>query len=216
MLNSNFIASVRIHHVAFVATLLLGSAAHAQVPTDVTITNPPTNPGQVVNPRDTFPVVLTQTVAAFSGAGGTATFLNAAPEGYRLIIEHVSLHARTPVGQRFWGIIHPCDNLMGSPWGITPLATTSLIEDSTFTNSLHQGIAETALYVDPGCILKVNLQRNSSTGGFGAWVTIHGHYVPQSLRALPAAAAQEIPKDVTIDDSPGSPAVLTPRVRPPL
>lgn len=214
-MSKKFIASVRIKHFALVAAMLVGATAHAQVPTEVVITNQPTNPGQVVNPRDTFPVVLTQNVAAFSGVSGVATFSDAVPDGYRLIIEHVSLFARTPVGQRFWGVIHPCDNLKGSPWGTTPLATTTLIEDSSLTNSIHQGIADTALYVDPGCILRVSLQRNSSNGGYGAWVTIHGHLVPQSVRAQPAAAAQKIPKEVTIESSLDSATVLMPKMHSP-
>jgi len=162
--------------LALVLVALAPVAAYAQAaPTDVMIVNPPEAPGQVVGPSDTFPVVLTENVAVFNGLSGVAGFGEVAPAGYRLIIDHVSLFGRTRVGQRLWGVVHPCDNLKGSPWGTTGIATVSMIEDSTQTNAVHFGIADTALYVEPGCQLKVALQRNASAGGFGAWVTIHGH-----------------------------------------
>jgi hypothetical protein len=158
--------------------LLRPAAARAQTPPDFTIANPPESPAQVIHPRDTFPFVATQVVSGFGGQlSGAATFANLAPGGYRLMIEHVSIHGRTPAGQRLWGVVHPCDNLKGSPWGTTGVATTAVIEDPTSTNSIHEGIANTALYVDPGCVATVAIQRNASSGGFGAWVTLHGHYI---------------------------------------
>jgi hypothetical protein len=208
------IASARIHHFAFVAVMLFVSTANAQVPTDVTIVNPPTNPGQVIEPRDTFPVVQTQNVSVFNGLSGVATFPEV-PAGYRLIIDHVSLFGRTRVGQRLWGVIHPCDNLIGSPWGTTPLATTAIIEDPTNTNAIHSGIADTALYADPGCIFKISLQRNSFNGAFGAWVTIHGHYVPQDPRGLPPAATEKLQIDPKMQNQPDSPEVAMPKSRSP-
>jgi hypothetical protein len=159
------------------AMLLQPAAARAQVPPDVTIANPPQAPGQAIQPRDTFPFVATQAVAAFGQLSGAATFTDLAPAGYRVMLERVSIHARTPAGQRLWGVVHPCDNLKGSPWGTTGVATTTLIEDPTVTNSLHGGIANVALYIDPGCVATVAIQRNASAGGFGAWVTLQGHYI---------------------------------------
>jgi hypothetical protein len=171
--------------VTLAALSILPAAARAQVPTDVRIANPPSDPGQVVNPRDTFPVVLTQQVSAFSGTSGQAAFGNIVPQGYRLIVEHVSFFGRTPVAQRLWGIIHPCDNLKGSPWGTTGIGTVSLVEDSSLTNAVHFGSADTALYVDAGCTPTVSVQRNGSSGSFSAWITLQGHFTP-----LPGPAGQ--------------------------
>src|SRR5204862_5245119 len=108
---------------------------------------------------------------------------NVIPSGFRLVIDHMSLFGRTPVGQRLWGVIHPCDNVKGSPWGTTGISTVPMIEDSTNTNAIHFGNSDVALYADSGCVVTVSLQRNSSSGGFGAWVTLQGHLVPVQAQA---------------------------------
>ena len=167
--------------VAF-ALFAVPALAHAQA-TDVIITNAPEDPGPVVNPADTFPLVATQQVSAFSGNSGVASFGNIVPSGYRLIIDHVSLFGRTPAGQRLWGVVHPCDNLKGSPWGTVGIATVANVEDSNLVNYIHFGSADTSLYADAGCLPTVSLQRNASNGGFGAWVTLQGHLVPTTARA---------------------------------
>ena len=164
------------------ALVAVPALAHAQA-TDVIITNAPEDPGPVVTPADTFPLVATQQVSAFSGISGSANFGNLVPSGYRLIIDHVSLFGRTPAAQRLWGVIHPCDNLTGSPWGTVGIATVANIEDSSLVNSVHFGSADTSLYADAGCVPTVSLQRNGSSGGFSAWVTLQGHLVPTTARA---------------------------------
>jgi hypothetical protein len=85
--------------------------------------------------------------------------------------------------QRLWGVIHPCDNLRGSPWGTVAIATVPTIEDASFVNAVHFGSADTSLYADAGCLPTVSLQRNGSSGGFAAWVTLQGHLVPTMARA---------------------------------
>ena len=102
---------------------------------------------------------------ATSGASGN---IMTVPDGYRLVIETVSVRASLPTGERSWRtwIYYP-----GSFFVPLFLAGNSAGRDN------YYGSERVELYVDPGEDVQWVLNRDSSVGEASVYFNISGHLV---------------------------------------
>jgi hypothetical protein len=104
------------------------------------------------------------------------------PYGYRLIIDYLAMNVVTPLGQRAYAVVKPCDNVNGAPWGATPVPTSTI--PNSDGNTVNLSVTAMHLYADPSCRPKVVTVRSGKTGSFGGHLTLQGHYakIPPSSR----------------------------------
>ena len=165
-----------------VAVLATATAAHAQ-PAPVEVTNPVTDPANVVPVADTMPVIETVYVVAGAPDTSASGSFTSVPAGYRLVIDHVGYSVTAQANQRAYVLVRPCPNLKNNTWGVTSIPST------VFSNAdglyVNLGLSPMHLYADAGCVPQAIALRNGTTGNFGGHITLQGHHVK-----LPPARAQ--------------------------
>ena len=128
---------------------------------------------QVVNPQ--IPYQEAFFVAAQNGQSGVDTNLTPVPAGMRLVIEYVSIRARTGAGQEVFLVLGTRASGTGANHSIPVL--------QTFTSAINSfnviGGQTLRLYADAETTPFVSVGRSSTAGGMDGIVTVSGYYIPQ-------------------------------------
>lgn len=159
---------------------LLGGVASAQV-IDANIVNPVTAPGNVVQPRDTMPFIVYKQVTVLpNDKGESVDVTGLAPDGFRAVVDHISVMADCPPGLRAW-----------STGSVVPIAiggvTMSFALPLTWqaTNYYNNAASSEILYshgamqipVEANQTLRLSLSKNKPDGYAHASFLVEGHYV---------------------------------------
>jgi hypothetical protein len=156
--------------LAFVLSATGAEQAVAEVVSHVIVDNTPAQsiPVRDVSGRDPFTVALTQSWPV----GGTYTSIGyTIPTGKRLVVEHVSVRANVPSGQRVRGnLVTP-----STPYPGTPSIPFSW-QGNFSGQDLLVGSLPMRAYVDGKVTLTV--LRNSSSGSGNWQATIIGYLIP--------------------------------------
>ena len=147
--------------------------------TPVQVQNATTNPVpvqgvvQVVNPQ--IPHHEAFFVAIQAGDSAVDTNLTPVPAGMRLVIEYVSIRARTGAGQEVFLVLGTRASGVGANHSIPVL--------QTFTSAINSfnaiGGQTLRVYADAESTPFVSVGRSSTTGGMDGIVTVSGYYIPQ-------------------------------------
>jgi hypothetical protein len=114
-------------------------------------------------------------IAVFDdGSPGEAVFFDVT-EGKRLVIEHVSVSATLPIGQKIaMELVIPVGLLSGIPYSFV-VTTVGTFPIAGSNKDMLVASQQVRLYADVG--FNVNLKRNNSSGTGSAVVSISGHLV---------------------------------------
>jgi hypothetical protein len=159
---------------------LLGGVASAQV-TDVNIVNPSTDPGSVVEPRDSMPFIVYKQLTILPNDKGESIDVTAlAPAGYRVIVDHISVIADCPPGMRLTstGSVFPSANAGAGMFFAIPLTwqATNFYNNSAISELLaaHDPVQ---IPVETSQTLRLSLSKNKPDGYAHASFLVEGHYV---------------------------------------